>query len=101
MEIYKFQKCIKTNKYEISLHAQKERLNEDITIQEIENAILEGEIIENYPQDSRGASFLVLGYVKNRAIHIVCSILPNKWLRIITVYIPKTPKWKTPKQRRI
>ncbi len=101
MQIDRLRKRIRSNRYEISLHAQKERCEEEISIQEIEQAILRGEIIEDYPQDRRGPSCLVLGYSGNKPIHIVCSILTNGWLRIITVYIPKMPKWINPRQRRI
>ncbi len=100
MKINKLRNCIRNNRYEISLHAQKERCEEEITIADIEDAILVGEIIEDYPKDKRGPSCLLLGYVRERPIHIVLSILPNGWLRIVTVYIPKAPKWISPKQRR-
>ena len=100
MNIKPLQDCITHNRYEISLHAQEERNEEEITLQEIEKAILNGEIIEDYPQDLRGPSCLVLGYAQERPIHIVCAILPNHWMRIITVYIPRGPKWINPKERR-
>ena len=99
MEISKLRSLVKSQKYEISSHAQKERYEEDISLEDIEHAIIKGEIIESYPRDPRGASCLVFGSSENRPVHIVCSILPNKWLRIITVYIPKLPKWINPKQR--
>ena len=100
MNIDELQKCIQHNRYEISLHAQEERCEEEITLHDIEEAFIHGEIIEDYPDDQRGHSCLVLGYSQNRPIHIVCAILPNKWLRIITIYIPQKPKWINPEQRR-
>ena len=100
MKISELQKCIRAGKYEISLHAQNERCHEEINIQDVERAILQGEIIEDYPEDQRGHSCLILGYSKNKPVHIVCSMLSNKWARVITVYIPKIPKWINPRQRR-
>ena len=91
--------CVHAEKYEISLHAQKERYQEDVDLNEIEEALIHGEIIEDYPDDPRGPSCLVLGNARGKAIHIVCSILNNGWLRIITVYIPRIPKWINPRQR--
>lgn len=93
MEIEEIKEKIRRNKYEISFHAEKERYAEDITISDLETAISNGEILEDYPDDPRGASCLVLGYSQNRPIHIVCGHTPIKWVRIITVYIPKLPKW--------
>jgi len=49
--------------------------------------------------DPRGQSCLILGYSNNRPIHIVCGYTPIKWVRIITVYIPKLPKWINDKTR--
>ena len=93
MEIGEIEEKIRKEEFEISFHAEKERYAEDITISDLEAAIYNGEILEDYPDDPRGSSCLVLGYSKNRPIHIVCGYTPIKWLRIITVYIPKLPKW--------
>ena len=100
MKISAQQTCIRKNRYEISLHAQKERYEEEISIEDIERVILNGEIIEDYPEDPRGHSCLVMGCSNNKYIHIVCALLPNEWIRIITVYIPKTQKWINPRKRR-
>jgi hypothetical protein len=89
---------IKFRQYFLSEHAQIERLEEDIDIIEIEEAILNSEIIEDYPEDKRGHSCLIAGYLSNKAIHVVCGVKQNN-LVIITVYLPKLPKWITPKQR--
>ena len=93
MEIEEVKEKIGHDEYEISFHAEKERYAEDITISDLETAIADGKILENYPDDQRGTSCLVLGYSQNRPIHIICGCTPTKWIRIITVYIPKLPKW--------
>lgn len=93
MEIGEIQEKIKSEEYEISFHAEKERYAEGITINDLETAIFNGEVLEDYPDDPRGPSCLILGYSKNRPIHIVCGYTSIKWVRIITVYIPKSPKW--------
>jgi len=93
MEIGEIQKKVRREEYEISFHAEKERYAENITIHDVETAIYNGEILEDYPNDPRGSSCLVLGYSQNRPIHIVFGYTSTKWIRIITVYIPKLPKW--------
>lgn len=93
MEIKEIQKKVKSEEYEISFHAEKERYAENITIHDLETAIYDGEILEDYPDEARGPSCLVLGHSQGRPIHIVCGYTPTKWIRIITVYIPKLPKW--------
>jgi hypothetical protein len=79
--------------YDISLHAEKERYTENISIYEMEEAMLASELLENYMDDQRGHSCLLLGYSKNRPIHIVCGISKTGGVRIITVYLPLKPKW--------
>jgi len=48
MEIEEIKEKIKYDKYEISFHAEKERYAEDITISDLETAISDGEILEDY-----------------------------------------------------
>lgn len=99
MEIEEIQQEISGQQYEISFHAEKERYAEGISIADLENAVSNGSVIEKYPDDPRGQSYLVLGYSSNRAIHIVCGRTSIGLLRIITVYIPKLPKWVDEKTR--
>ena len=63
---------------------------------ELEDALRNGEIIENYPDDPRGAGCLVLGFCGPKPIHAVCTIKTEpEELFLITVYDPsKRPdKW--------
>ncbi len=99
MEIAKIREKVGKDEYEISLHAEKERYAEDIMISDLENAIFSGEILEDYPDDPRGPSCLILGYLHNRPTHIVCGESAAGWMRIITVYIPKLPKWVNERTR--
>lgn len=100
MKIEEIIRKVELDEYEISLHAEKERYAENILIADIEAAIRSGEILESYPDDPRGKSCLILGYSRNRPIHIVCGYTTQKWVRIITVYIPRMPKWIDDRIRR-
>ena len=52
-----------------------------------------GEVIEDYPEDIRGHSCLILGCaVDNRYIHFVCAP-KDEYLAIITTYIPNSIQW--------
>jgi len=93
VKIEEIREKIGKEEYEISLHAEKERYAEDRTIADLENAVHLGEILEDYPEDKRGPSCLILGYSRNRPIHIVCGYTSIQWMRVITVSIPKPPKW--------
>lgn len=105
MDLEEIQRLIRQDRYEISFHAQQERLEEDLDITEIETAILsQAEIIEQYPEDPRGESCLILGYAGTNPIHIVAGWArgrrkTRKALRLITVYMPTLPKWADPRTR--
>lgn len=58
------------------------------------------EIIEEYPNDPRGESCLVLGFTnEKRPIHVVCGKNRSGHLILITIYTPEMPKWKDPYTR--
>jgi hypothetical protein len=86
--------------FRVTQHAQQEMVEEDITLDEVLQAIATGQIVEHYPEHRRGACCLLSGLARqSRPLHIVCTTaLPV--LIIITVYEPKSPKWETPTQRR-
>jgi hypothetical protein len=92
------QRRIIRKEYLLSRHAQLERLEEDINIQDIQTAILRGILLEDYPEDPRGHSALISGFSDGRFIHVVCGQKKN-WAIIITVYIPKPPVWETAEKR--
>ena len=91
--------CVKSLNYRYSKHADKERQDENIWLSELHEALLNGRIIEQYEDTGRGESCLVAGFSNNgKPLHIVCGNAANR-LVIITVYVPKPPKFKTPLKR--
>ncbi len=66
-----------------------------ISKDEIREVISRGAIIEDYPDDPRGHSCLIMCETnKQRAVHVVCSPRDG-YLAIITAYIPNIEKWET------
>ena len=66
-----------------------------ISTNEVRKVIFDGSIIEDYPDDVRGHSCLVLGKGNlKRPIHVVCAP-KSSYLAIITAYIPSSKKWKS------
>ena len=104
LDIDQIQRLVRQGQYEFSIHAQQERLEEDLDVTEIEAALMQGEILEAYPEDPRGESCLVLGSAGAKPIHAVLGWASIRGedediLRIITVYIPQPPKWHDPRTR--
>jgi len=71
--------------------ARPERM---ISTSEIRKVIEEGEIIEDYTDDPRGHSCLLMGEgIDGRMIHLVCAPKED-FLAIITAYIPSQEDWQ-------
>lgn len=86
----KIQANIQAKNYRFRIHALERRIERNISEEEIEEAILNGEIIEDYPMGKYSPSCLILGYTKEgRPLHIYCSIEPV-W--IVTCYDPSEQK---------
>ncbi|MDD6504917.1 MAG: DUF4258 domain-containing protein [Lachnospiraceae bacterium] len=76
-----------------STHCIERMQERDITRADIKNCIMQGEIIENYPNDFPHPSCLIFGYtVDNKVIHVVVGC-DGTQIWIITVYIPNTDKF--------
>lgn len=85
-------------------HVVVRLLQRNIAQEDVESAILNGEIIEEYENDYPYPSCLVYGInLKNEVLHIVCGINKTK-LWIITAYYPDNIKWnedlKTRKEKK-
>ena len=98
-----FRRINKRENIIISLHGHL-RLNErNISVDDVMNAIDNGEIIEQYPEDFPFPSCLILGItIHNQYIHVVVSMNENV-IYLITAYLPNSDKWesdwKTRKER--
>ena len=77
------------------LHAIRQMAKPDrmITTAEIRMVIETGEIIEDYQDDARGHSCLMLGFADQRPLHVVCAP-KDDYLAIITAYLPSDQDWE-------
>lgn len=79
----------------VSGHASQEAAEDALTLDEIEAVTLRGEAIEDYPQDPRGRSCLVLGRTPSGApVHALWGHDAQSGHAIlITVYRPDPARW--------
>ncbi len=72
---------------------QMSRPERMITPTEVKAVIEKGVLIEDYPDDQRGHSCLLLGFAaRGVPIHLVCAA-KEEYLAIITAYIPNRDEW--------
>lgn len=80
--------------FEFSKHAVDQSILRQIRVQEIREAIANGQVIEDYPEDKYGASCLICGLTQaQRPIHVQCSYPSRSLIKIITVYEPNSQRW--------
>jgi len=99
MDIEEIRFKVKRGQYEMTYHALKRRVERGITTLDIEHVILNGEIIEQYPEDEPFPSCLIFGLTeRGRPLHVVCANADV--VKIITVYEPHEDEWIDFKRRK-
>lgn len=93
-------KLVKDEKIRWTNHVMIRLLQRNITQSDIEKALLNGEIIEEYENDYPYPSCLVCGInLNNEILHIVCGSNGEE-LWIITAYYPDNIEWMSDKKTR-
>lgn len=93
---------IQAGQFEFSKHAVDQSVLRRVSIQELREAIVIGEIIEDYPDDKYGPSCLILGFTRaGRPLHVQCSYPSRPLVKIITLYEPDPSRWIDFRVRRI
>jgi len=99
MTLKGIQDKIKKKNYRFSDHAVKRMIERSINRNEVEEVILNGEIIEEYPEDKYSPSCLIYGLTrKEKPLHVQVSLPPA--VVIITTYEPDPGEWLDYKIRR-
>jgi Domain of unknown function (DUF4258) len=93
---------IADEQFEFSKHAVDQSILRNILVKEVKEAIANGQIIEDYPDDKYGASCLISGLTQDELpIHIHCSYPSRPLIRIITLYEPSLQRWNDDFTQRI
>lgn len=75
-------------------HAVQRLFERKLTKQAVTDVITTGEIIAEYPNDSPYPSYLILGFVSGRALHVVVAFdKQTRLCYIISAYEPNTKQW--------
>lgn len=84
----------KSGKLQWTNHMMIRLFQRNISTEDIEYAIMNGEIIEEYQDDYPYPSCLILGLtIQNRSLHIVCAVSADT-LWLVTAYYPDHREWK-------
>lgn len=95
LKIDTIRKLVNDEKIRWTNHTLVRLFQRNISQKDIKDAILNGEIIEEYEKDYPYPSCLVYGItLNNKVLHVVCGLNENE-LWIITAYIPDNIKWRS------
>ncbi|MDA1192818.1 MAG: DUF4258 domain-containing protein [Candidatus Poribacteria bacterium] len=78
----------------IGSHAQRRMLRHRIEENAVRHILISGEIIEDYPDDERGHSYLVMGSWDGTPMHVVAADKQN-YTFVITAYRPNSSQWES------
>lgn len=92
---------VTVGEYEFSQHAVDQSILRRVLVGEIAEAIANGEIIEDYPDDKYGPSCLVFGLTRSgRPLHVQVTYPSRPLVKIVTVYEPDPDHWAEFRVRR-
>lgn len=87
-------KKFEQNQFEFSKHAVDRMILRHIHVREVREAIRNGKVIEDYPDDKYGPTCLILGFTgRQRPLHIQCSYPSHPVVKVVTVYEPDPDEW--------
>jgi hypothetical protein len=95
-------RAIRHHRIRITDHADEETQADQLTFDEVFVSVVQGEIIEDYPNDRPYPSCLVYGETFSKEpVHSVWAYnQENQWAVLITVYRPDPKRWLDWRTRR-
>ena len=102
MNLQDFIEAIQHHRLRITDHADEEAQADRIAFDEIFFSVIQGEIIEEYPDDKPYPSCLIYGNsFRGEPIHSVWALnVENGGAALITVYRPDPQRWINWRERR-
>lgn len=102
MNLSSIQQRIQNGHYLIRSHVLQQALKEGFSRREMLEAILNGQIIEEYPDAQR---VLVCSYTKLAKrdkiyLHVVCEVADPIFVELVTAYFPDESLWERPDFKR-
>jgi hypothetical protein len=102
VDIETIRERIRQGHYLVKSHAVRHALKEGFERTHMVEAILEGSIIEEYPDDQRGliCGKTTLAKTTDIYLHIVCEYADAFYGEFVTAYLPDEQEWENPPVRR-
>jgi hypothetical protein len=93
--------CVREDRLILTWHVNIRMTGRSISLEKIMEAASTYEIIECYPEDKYFPSYLVYACCGQRVLHVLFGAdVPNRNVRLITVYDPEENEWDGDLKRR-
>lgn len=84
----RIRRAIREKRYQMTDHALEEADDDNITLDDIIDVLLNGNLDSTYTDDPRGTRYVIRGDVSENEIDVVCRFRSDgRLLIIITVYV--------------
>ena len=88
--LMRIRQAIRDQRYRISGHANEEMSEDNLLAEDVESAILSGQVQRKYTHDPRGTRYEIVGETMDgRQAYVICRFLGSGILQIITAYVPE------------
>jgi len=94
------QRLVIEEQYEITTHARERMAERGVSTEDMISLIINGEIIESYPDDFPYPSVLILGHLSGEAFHVVAAKGENL-VKVVTVYRADEEIWLNHRKRKM
>lgn len=98
MDIETIRERVRAGNYLAKSHAIQHALQEGFERKHMVEAVLNGKIIEEYPEDQRALICSRVNLVGDCVIylHVVCEYADPVYAEFVTAYIPAAEQWERP-----
>ncbi len=89
---------VRDRRYMLSEHVIRALMGGQVTVPDIETALLTGRVLEEHMHAKRGTSYLIVGRNGKKFIHLVCAE-GGGLLVVLFAYRPALPTWENALRR--
>ncbi len=89
---------VRDRRYMLSEHVVRSLMGGEVSVPDLETALLSGRLVEEHRHAKRGASYLIAGRNGKRFVHLVCAE-GDGFLVVLFAYRPGLPVWENALRR--
>lgn len=99
--IDRIRELVAQGRFTVKSHVIRHMLEEGFERNHCADAVLNGHILEEYPEEQRCLIVGTFDWTETVTdhLHVVVDFSDSEWLDSVTAYMPRTPFWIAPERR--